>query len=165
MVISTCWIPEFESLIMSKWEIRRANHQDVAAFVKSIDAAYSIYRTTITDLPDVSDGVSEDIDQHFVWVAEVQKKVVGGAILAIDGDIAHIKNIAIDPAFSGQGIGKALILSLENECKHQGVKDIRLSTHVDMPNNIKLYGHLDWTETGRSGNKVHMTKDIYHSSV
>ncbi len=37
---------------------------------------------------------------------------------------------------------------------------LRLSTHVDMPENVRLYIHLGWEETGRTGNKVQMKKNI-----
>ncbi len=46
----------------------------------------------------------------------------------------------------------------EAETLEQGFHELRLNTHVDMPENVQLYTHLGWEETGQRGNKVSMRK-------
>jgi len=58
------------------------------------------------------------------------------------------------------GIGAALIRQDEMDCLEFGFHELRLSTHKDMPENVRLYEHLGWHETGRSGNKVLMSKNV-----
>ncbi len=71
-----------------------------------------------------------------------------------------LENVAVHPDSSGLGVGSALIKQAEAECLEFGLHQLRLTTHVDMPENIRLYEHLGWRETGRSGSKVQMSKDI-----
>ena len=46
----------------------------------------------------------------------------------------------------------------ENEAKRQGFGEMRLSTHVGMPENVAMYQYLGWQEYERSGNRVSMRK-------
>ncbi len=145
---------------MANWRIRPAREQDANALAKCIDAAYSVYEPRIKDLPAVSEGISDEIENHLVWVAELDRLIVGGLILILKDDFALLANIAVDPACSGMGLGRGLIELAEAECRKLGMRELRLSTHVAMPENVRIYVHLGWTETGRSGNKVHMTKHL-----
>lgn len=84
--------------------------------------------------------------------------IVGGLILVLKDEFAMLANIAVDPDCAGKGIGRGLIEHAEIQCRHLQKGELRLSTHVAMPENVSLYEHLGWKETGRSGNKVHMAK-------
>lgn len=140
--------------------IRAATPGDADAIVRCIDAAYSVYQGKIDDLPDVSAGVAEQINGGDVWVAEAGSKIAGCMFLAFSETFAQLVNLAVDPDFSGKGIGKRLITHAEALSRQKHMKELRLSTHVEMPGNIGLYAHLGWIETSRSGNKVHMTKQL-----
>lgn len=139
--------------------IRQATQSDTDTLVRVIDRAYEIYKTELPDLPDVSSGVEDEIADGNVWVAE-SGGVVGGVFLTFDSTEAVLTNIAVDPIHSGEGIGKALIAYAEAECKKRGVLTLKLATHVKMPENVALYSHLGWIETGREGNKVYMRKQL-----
>ncbi len=145
---------------MRNWKIRQAQEQDADALIKCIDAAYAIYKDRIKDLPAVSEGVVDDIKAHRVWVAELDHSVVGGLFLIPHEKFALLANVAIDPMSSGMGLGRGLIERAEEECRVLGLRELRLSTHVNIPENIRLYEHLGWAETHRSGNTVHMTKRL-----
>ena len=58
------------------------------------------------------------------------------------------------------GLGRALIDRAEQDCLNLGLHEIRLSTHEAMPQNVVIYSHLGWRETGRSDNKVRMSKEV-----
>ena len=139
--------------------IRKATQSDKEALVKVIDRAYEIYKIELPDLPDVSSGVEDDIADGNVWVAE-SGGIVGGVFLTFDKSDAVLTNIAVDPIRSGEGIGKALIAHVQAECKKRGILTLKLATHVKMPENIALYSHLGWVETGREGHKVFMCKQL-----
>jgi len=143
---------------MPNWKIRPAQAQDADALTKCIDTAYAIYNDRIIDLPAVSEGIAEDIRAHNVWVAEADQSVVGGLILIPRDGFALLANVAIDPIFRGRGLGRRLIERAEEECLRLSLRELRLTSHVAMPETLGLYEHLGWKETGRSGNKVHMTK-------
>ena len=145
---------------MPGWTIRRAQPSDADALAACIDAAYADTRARLKDLPDVSAGVADDIKSHTVWVVELDDAIVGGLILMAKDGFALLANVAVDPASGGQGVGRGLITRAEAHCRASGLLELRLSTHVGMPENVVLYERLGWVETGRSGNKVHMTKRL-----
>ncbi len=143
---------------MADWTIRRAEQKDATALTRCIDAAYSDYALRLTGLPAVSEGIADDIQNHLVLVAEHDQSIIGGLILIPNDTFMLLANIAVDPPFSGLGLGRRLMEHAESESRRMGLGELRLSTHVDMPENISLYSHFGWQETGRTGNKVHMTK-------
>ncbi len=149
---------------MSNWTIRRAEKKDAAALADCFGAAYSIYAPRIADLPAVSDGIEDDIERNVVWVAARDNQVIGGLVLLPKEDHVVLANVAIDPSANGAGLGRAFMDLAEAEARKLGHEKLRLSTHVDMPENVRLYEHLGWHEIGRSGNKVHMEKSLKQSS-
>lgn len=140
--------------------IRRAVAGDAQALAACIDAAYAVYAARIADLPAVSDGIAEDIRDNIVWVSIRDDRIVGGLVLIARPDHIVLANVAVDPAAAGEGIGRALIELAETETRRLDLDTLRLSTHVDMPENVRLYEHLGWRETGRSANKVTMEKRL-----
>lgn len=145
---------------MSIITVRRAKADDAEALAECIDAAYSIYANRIENLPAVSEGVGEAIKNHRVWVAERHHQIVGGLVLVAHEDYMVVENIAVRPESSGSGLGRTLIARAEQDCRELGLRELRLSTHKDMPENVAIYTRLGWKETGRSGNKVHMSKTV-----
>ena len=140
--------------------LRRAQARDSDALAACIDAAYSIYAARIGDLPAVSEGIPHTIENHRVWVAEIDHDIVGGIILIPHDDFMILENVAVHPQHTGLGLGRALMEKAEAECSELGLHEMRLSTHQAMPENVRLYEHLGWQETDRSGNKVHMKKKL-----
>lgn len=57
-------------------------------------------------------------------------------------------------------MGRRLIARAKDEATRLGFSELRLSTHVDMPENVRLYEHLGWQTTERAGNTVRMKKSI-----
>ncbi len=145
---------------MSNFTVRRAQARDSSDLAECIKAAYSIYSSRIDDLPAVSEGIVDAIEHHRVWIAEIEHQIVGGLILVPHDDFLLLENIAVRPEQSGLGLGRALIRKAEKDCLDLGLHEIRLSTHEDMPENVAIYSRLGWRETGRSNNKVHMSKTV-----
>jgi len=143
---------------MANWQMRRANLGDTDALSSCIDAAYSIYAARVTDLPAVSEGIADDIADHRVWVAEIDREIVGGIVLMVEDGHLLLANVAVHPKRTGLGIGRGLMARADTDCRALGLRELRLSTHVQIPENVALYTHLGWEETGRTGNKVLMRK-------
>lgn len=145
---------------MTDWTIRRAEQTDAPSLTACIDAAYSIYAGKGIDLPAVSDGIAEDIRENIVWVAILKRRIVGGLVLILREDHAMLANVAVDPAAAGLGLGRTLIEQAEQEVRLRGHSRMRLTTHAKIPENLRLYTHLGWRETGRDGSKVFMEKSL-----
>ncbi|MGJ8618072.1 MAG: GNAT family N-acetyltransferase [Sulfitobacter sp.] len=138
--------------------VRRAIADDAESLAACIRAAYARY-SDLT-LPDVAGGMVQEIAEHQVWVFEAGGEVVGGIALGKDEGRAHLRNIAVHPDHGGKGIGSALIKTAIAACRADGVRSIVLATHVGMPENVALYRHLGWVETGRENDKVYMSRMI-----
>ena len=145
---------------MSKAMIRVAVPGDAVALIECIRAAYAQAAARGVDLPPVADGIVDDISTHLVWVAELHGKVVAGLIAGHVGQALHIMNLAVHPDGQGRGIAKALLDLAETVAAVQGVKELRLATHQDMPENVALYCHLGWEVEDVDGIKVLMTKPV-----
>ncbi|WP_299846202.1 GNAT family N-acetyltransferase [uncultured Roseovarius sp.] len=138
------------------FSLRRAEAADANALTACIDAAYAGYVVEGIDLPPVSEGVSEDIRDNIVWLAVDGDRVLGGVILSLSGEVAHLMNVAVDPDQSGDGIGRALIDAAITAARKAGHTTMELATHKDMPQNVTLYQHLGWEVIGEDGNKIFM---------
>jgi len=146
--------------------IRRAKPQDVAALAQCFAAAYALFAAQLDDLPDMTAGVAEDIDRHLVWVAEQMETdglnrlavISAGLVLIPHDNFMQLANIAVLPAAAGQGLGGRLMALADAEELERGFRERRLSPPRRMPQDIRLYRHLGWQETGRSGIKVQMQK-------
>lgn len=153
---------------MANWTIRRADEDDAGPLAQCIDQAYSVCRSRISDLPPVSEGLAQEIHDNLVWVAVLaggpdgrpEDNIVGGMVLVLQDDHLLLANVAVRPDAAGMGLGRAFLDRAESETKQRGLAKLRLSTHCEMPENVRLYQHLGWHETGRSGNKVMMEKSL-----
>lgn len=143
---------------MENWTIRRAKASDALALATRIDAAYSYIAERGITLPAVSEGIAGDIGNNVVWVAVLEDRIVGGLILIPRENYVVIANVAVEPSATGLGLGRALMNQAETEARNLGQRKLKLSTHIDIPENVELYEHLGWQETGRSGDKVQMEK-------
>ena len=65
--------------------------------------------------------------------------LIGGIILVPHEDFMMLENVAVRSDSSGMGVGAALIKQAEADCLELGLHQLRLSTHIDMPENVRLY--------------------------
>lgn len=140
--------------------MRPAHAADASALASCIDAAYAKYAERISDLPAVSDGCAQDIADNQVWVAAQSDEIIAGLVLVAGDGCMKLANVAVHPDHGGKGLGRKLIELSEREAKRQGFCEMRLNTHVDMPENVRLYQHLGWAEVCRSGSTVLMQKHL-----
>jgi len=142
------------------WTIRRAEHRDADALSRCIDSAYAHYAGRIVDLPPVSADCADEIAKYQVWVAETEDGIVGGLVLIPEDGFMRLANVAVHPDTKGAGLGREFMMLAEAEALTSGYRELRLTTHSDMPENVGLYEHLGWELTARQGNKVAMKKAI-----
>jgi GNAT superfamily N-acetyltransferase len=149
---------------MTDWTIRRAVTGDADAVARCIDDAYADHKSRISSLPDVSGGICKEIVDHCVWVAVAESRIVGSAVLMLDQgpdqNAATLANVAVHPDMGGMGVGRALITTAESQARLAGAVELRLTTHVAIPQNVDFYTRLGWREVGRTGKKIRMTKAL-----
>jgi len=142
--------------------IREATPGDSDSLKICMEAAYSPYQERIggVRLPPMDVDYSSEIKNYPTWVVESEAGILGGLIMAFEDDQATIANIAVDPMFQGQGIGGDLMYFAESRARENSFSELRLTTHVSLKENISLYRHLGWEETGRDKTRVFMKKKL-----
>lgn len=130
--------------------IRRAGPADQAAVEAIVNAAYAIYTERVGKSPGpMLDDYSRLIAAGAVSVLEEPTGTIAALIVLLPKP-GHLllDNIAVDPQRQGQGLGRRLIAFAESEARRLGHAELRLYTHVTMVENIALYRHLGFRETG-----------------
>lgn len=140
--------------------LRPARQADISDIEVLIREAYRDAFARIPDMPDVSDGIAEAISEDQVIVGETDGVLMGVIIYSISETSAHLINVATHPDARGTGLGRRLIDHAERDAQGQGARRMALATHVDMPENVRLYERLGWQVTERSDNKVVMEKAL-----
>jgi N-acetylglutamate synthase-like GNAT family acetyltransferase len=140
--------------------IRKALVSDAPALKICIEAAYKAYFDRISDLPPVSDGITGDITDNQVWLGIEGDTIIAGHILVTSPDHLKVANLAVHPDHGGKGVGHKLMQHSENEARRQGYDEMRLNTHIAMPENVQLYKYWGWQVTARNENTVSMKKTL-----
>jgi GNAT superfamily N-acetyltransferase len=144
------------------WKIRNAVPEDAPGLQACMESAYSRYSERMGGkrLPPMDVDYSLEIENFPSWVVESTEKILGGLIMVFDEEEASIANIAVDPAAQGQGIGGALMKHAESQARARHFSVLNLATHVLLSENVALYRHLGWEESGRDDTRVFMRKSI-----
>jgi len=144
------------------WHIREAVPEDSDSLKNCMESAYAAYQERMGGLrlPPMDVDYLSEIKNYPTWVVDSEGSILGGLIMVFENEQASIANIAVDPRFQGQGIGGALIKVAESKAKDSSFSELHLATHVLLNENISLYQHLGWEETGRDETRVFMKKEI-----
>ena len=144
------------------WHIREATPEDSASLKECMGSAYTAYQERMggVRLPPMDADYMSEIKNYPTWVIESQGSILGGLIMVFENNQASIANIAVDPKFQGQGIGGTLMKFAESKANENSFSELHLATHVLLNENISLYQHLGWEETGRDETRVFMKKGI-----
>ena len=145
---------------MDPIELRPATAADADGLTACIRLAYAAYDGRISDLPDVASGIADDIRDDLVWVAVRGGTILGGVVLRMGPQIAHVANLAVHPDGAGAGLGRRLMATAQEHSRSAGVNEMRLATHVDLTEVQAFYKRLGWSEISRDGNKVAMSKPL-----
>lgn len=140
--------------------IREATPEDSESLKICMESAYTPYQERMggVRLPPMDVDYSSEIINYPTWVVESEEGILGGLIMVFEDDQASIANIAVDPMFQGQGIGGDLMDFAESRARENNFSELQLATHVSLEENISMYRHLGWEETGRDEARVFMRK-------
>jgi mycothiol synthase len=114
-------------------------------------------------LSDLNHRLSEEwFDEKGFFIASLNNKMIGSTWTKIHGALTHdhggshdhpaigeIYITAVDPAYSGSGLGRALTITALNYLKYQGLDQAMLYVDFDNSRALKLYHSLSFTEIGR----------------
>ena len=145
---------------MPDWSIRRAAPRDAEALGSCLEAAYAKDAARLDDLPSMTDGLSAEIADHLVWLAEADGRVVAGLVLMEQDGFMLLANVAVHPAARGTGLGRRLLRLAEREAAGRGYAELRLTTHGELTETIALYERNGWVRRSQVANKIRMSKTL-----
>ena len=130
--------------------IRQAEQEDQEALVACVQAAYSKYIERIGKKPaPMLADYTALIAQGSVYVFADEKAVRGVLVMMLQGRDMFVENVAVDPRFQGQGLGRTLMAFVEQRARREQLDAIRLYTNEMMTENLLFYHQLGFDEEGR----------------
>ena len=136
--------------------IRKARHSDITDMVKLLRILFSIETDFVVNEGTQQRGLEmmlEDSTHRRMMVAELNQQIVGMCTAQIlvstakGGIVALIEDLVVEDAYRGKGIGKELLLSIENWANAQGAKRLQLLADRNNIRALEFYKNLDWKGT------------------
>lgn len=133
-----------------EYSLRSATEADAPKVTALVNAAYGHYVERIGMMPGpMTEDYAEVIKNNLVTIAESQQTIVGVIVLTVTDEGFLIANVAVDPAYRGKGLGKALLEFAEAEARRARFDSVYLYTHEKMTENIGLYTKIGYIEYDR----------------
>jgi len=131
---------------------RLATQADSAAIAAIAQAAYEPYIARIGRPPaPMLVDYNRTIRDDEVWVASEADDLVGFIVLrSLEPTALLLDNVAVLPSSQGRGVGRALIELAEHRARSRHCTSVVLYTNEAMVENIAMYEHLGYRETGRA---------------
>ena len=100
---------------------RADERQQLEDLQRRASLALGEYNEQLEAHPDAIELPLEQIGQGNVFVAELDDRIVGFAALLIDGDLAELDGLFVEPAHWRRGVGAALVEVAVHEARRQGL--------------------------------------------
>ena len=82
------------------------------------------------------------------WITEIDRDIVGYAVMSLAVQECHILNICVDPKLQGQGIGRRLLLELLSIAQVRGADTAFLEVRPSNAHALSLYFSEGFNEIG-----------------
>jgi GNAT superfamily N-acetyltransferase len=105
-----------------------------------------------------------DIEKQQLWIADVDGQIAGVSAITMDQDAEYAEvgwdisepaivthRLAVDPAFRGQGVGKALLLQADEVARQRGIAILRIDTNTQNQITNRLFPALGYVFAGEIG--------------
>jgi len=147
-------------------ETRRALLSDAPAVREVTRAAYAKWVSVIGREPTpMTVDYGARVRDHRIELLHVGSRLA--ALIELVPEAAHllIENVAVLPAFQGQGYGRRLLAHAEAVAASLGLSAMRLYTNLLFAENVQFYSRLgykvDREEPFKGGTTVHMSKQLH----
>jgi ribosomal protein S18 acetylase RimI-like enzyme len=135
--------------------IRHAKHTDIKALVCLLRALFEIEEDFVFDENKQSRGLALMIEseKECVVLAKHGSKIIGMCTAqklistAEGGFVGLVEDMVVANKYSGQGIGRQLILEVENWARFQGLTRLQLLADRNNQPALAFYAKMGWLET------------------
>jgi ribosomal protein S18 acetylase RimI-like enzyme len=134
--------------------VRPATQDDMAQIVRLVNAAYAMYldRMEKPPAPMLAD-YARLIAHGEVYVLASRAEIAGLLVVEAQDQALFIENVAVDPVFQRQGLGRRLMMFAEQHARRRGMREVRLYTNEVMVENLVFYRRLGFEEIERRMNE------------
>jgi len=144
--------PEGDPSVDSVPVVRRYRPDDETAIRRVFERAMRAAGTDPTDVPGTQDldwieAAYLDTGGEFL-VVEVGGAVVATGGLAVDGDVAELFRVAVDPDHQRAGHGSGLLAALEDAARDRGAQRMVLTTALRQDAAVDFYTDHGYEQTG-----------------
>jgi ribosomal protein S18 acetylase RimI-like enzyme len=131
-------------------KFRLATQDDVEQIMRLVNATYAKYldRMEKPPAPMLADYTGL-IAGGEVYVLASDAEIAGMLVIEGQDQALLIENVAIDPAFQGQGLGRRLMAFAEQQAREYALRELRLYTNEVMVENLAFYRRLGFEEVER----------------
>ena len=130
--------------------IRQAQPTDQKAIVTCVQVAYAKYTARIGKKPaPLLANYTLLLAQEVVYVLAYEEEIHGVLVMMLQERSMFVENVAVDPRFQRQGLGRILMNFVEQQTRRHQLDEIRLYTHELMTENLAFYRHFGFDEEAR----------------
>lgn len=127
----------------------RPDNPEVRALIEALDAYQSaLYPAESNHFVPIEELCRPEVT---FFVARLGELTVGCGALLNRGDYGEIKRMYVDPSARGLGIGRKLLLAVEQAARDQRIALLRLETGVSQPEALALYEKAGYAVRGPFG--------------
>jgi ribosomal protein S18 acetylase RimI-like enzyme len=149
-------------------QVRQAILEDVAAVMGLVHRVVPVMRAQgnlqwDATYPNAA-VFARDVDERQLWVAVVDGQMAGVAAITTDQEPEYaevgwdlselavvVHRLAVDPAFQGRGVAKALMLQAETVARSRGITVLRVDTNTQNEATQRLFPKLGYERAGEIG--------------
>jgi GNAT superfamily N-acetyltransferase len=132
--------------------VRPARPEEAEAVGALVEAAFARHIAAVGRRPAPMDSDhAGHIARGEQYVSDAGDGRLAASIVLVEaGDHVVVHNVAVAPERQGEGRGRALLAFAEAEARRRGLPELRLHTNAAMADNLVMYPHLGFGETGRA---------------
>lgn len=130
--------------------VRAARGSELAAVVDLVERAFALYVGRIGRRPaPMDDDYAAHVRGGRVFVVAAEGGLAGLVAVVFGEGFLSVETLAVDPAWQGAGVGRALMAHAEALAFSRRLPEVRVYTNAAMTESLAFYPRLGYREVDR----------------